>query len=1046
MNKEKILLLFVFYCLPLFGIMSVFGQVPLEIVDPGIFSINKATPRATGMVYPSEDLAIENKYENSPYFKLLNGIWKFHWSPNPLQRPKEFFQESYSVEHWGNLSVPANWELEGYGIPIYTNIRYPFPADPPHIPSIDNPVGSYRRNFTIPPSWKNRRVVLHFEAGTSGMFVWVNGQKVGYSQVSKSPVEFDITSYVRTGENVLAIEVYRWTDGSYLEDQDFWRLSGIERDVYLYAPAQYHIADFFVKAGLDNQYTDGKLNVSVKLRNYLGKTFNGSVEVKLLDYEGQKIFETTEDARITGNKEIDVAISGDIKRPKLWSAENPYLYSVVISLKDSNGQIIEVTSTKTGFRTVELKDGQLMINGKRIMVKGVNLHEHHPLFGHYVPRETLIKDLQVMKQHNINAIRTSHYPHSTDLYELCDQYGMYLVDEANIETHGMGAEHQAWFNRERHPAYLPQWEAAHLDRIKRLVERDKNHPSVIIWSMGNECGNGPVFFKAYDWIKKRDNTRLVQFEQAGQKENTDIVCPMYPSLRHMKEYAVRKDVNRPYIMCEYSHAMGNSNGNFKEYWDIIYSSPNMQGGFIWDWVDQGLLTKDGEGRVFYGYGGDLGSGHLHNDGNFCLNGLVNPDRTPHPALMEVKKVYQNIHFISKAPENGRIVLKNGFSFTPLDDFIFKWELLENGIRIENGEFEISAMPGERKEITLPLGKIDAESGKEYLLNISAYSAKEFPLIPIGHEVAREQFQINPNAWFERTTGNVGKATFDVKEDNQFLIIKGKDYLIRFNKRSGLLVDYAVQGKSLIKRSPQPNFWRAPTDNDFGNNMPKNSNVWRLAGRNKVVKDVRIDKSESTVIMDVLFYLKDVDSDYRTIYTISPDGMVRVDVSWKAGKEGLPEMPRFGMEMVVPLGYDFFTWYGRGPWENYADRKSSAHLGVYKGKVRDQYFPYLRPQENGNKTDVRWLTLTNEEGFGLKIEGIQPLSITALHMPNVVFDPGIEKKQRHTIDIYPREDIFLYVDLAQRGVGGDNSWGALPHEKYRLTGDNYSYSFIIAPTK
>ncbi|WP_291856497.1 glycoside hydrolase family 2 TIM barrel-domain containing protein [Marinilabilia sp.] len=1020
---------------------------PSEIENPEVFAINKEVPRASGMVYPSELMALQNNYESSPYYKLLNGQWKFNWSPNPAQRPTDFYLEKYNVDHWDDISVPSNWELEGYGTPIYTNVRYPFPAEPPHIPVDDNPVGSYRRTFDIPQSWDNRRVFIHFEAGTSGMFVWVNGEKVGYSQVSKSPVEFDITPYIRQGENTLAVEVYRWTDGSYLEDQDFWRLSGIERDVYLYAAANSHISDFFVTSGLDSNYLNGLLNASVTIKNYKEKSFQGVLEVGLYDDLDRKIFQDSRNVRIGGEKETDLNIKGEINKPALWSGETPNLYSVVITLKDEAGATIESTSTRTGFRSVEIKDGQLRVNGKRIMVKGVNLHEHDPLTGHYVPRETLLQDIKVMKAHNINSIRTSHYPHSVDLYELCDEYGMYVVDEANIETHGMGAELQGWFNKDRHPAYLPQWEAAHIDRIKRLVEWDKNHPSVIIWSLGNECGNGPVFFEAYEWIKHRDKTRLVQFEQAGQQENTDIVCPMYPSINYMMEYAAREDVDRPFIMCEYAHAMGNSTGNFKEYWDIINGSANMQGGFIWDWVDQGLLSADGNGREFYGYGGDLGSGHLYNDANFCLNGLVNPDRTPHPGLNEVKKIYQDISFSSVNPENGVIQVENNFAFSSLNGFDFKWELLENGEKKKTGDFQVSAKPGESDEVSLPISGVDfTREGKEYQLNVFAYTAHEKPLLPAGLEVAREQFLLNQDAWFAEVSQSAEKATFDVEEDEHSLTVSGDNFSIRLDKRWGTLAEYSVDGNRLLQRGPQPDFWRAPIDNDFGNNFQKQANVWRLAGQNKQVKEVHVEQAESSVKLDVLFRLNDVDSDYRIVYTVLPGGAVKVDVSWKAGRDGLPELPRFGMEMVVPAGFDQFTWYGRGPWENYSDRKSSALLGVYSGDVAEQYYPYIRPQENGNKTDVRWLTLTNEKGFGLKISGIQPLNITALHIPCVDFDPGAEKKQRHTIDIYPRGEIYLNVDLAQRGLGGDNSWGALPHDQYRLLDDKYHYSYVIEPVE
>ncbi len=1021
-----------------------FPQSP-DWENPEIFGINKEEPRSTGIPFASEESALLNNYGESPYYLNLSGTWKFHWAPDPDQRPVDFYEKDYDVSQWDDIKVPANWELEGYGIPIYTNVRYPYPADPPNIPHDNNPVGSYRRTFELPSGWDGRRVFLHFNAGTSGMYVWINSRKVGYSQVTKSPVEFDITDYIKPGRNILAVEVYRWTDGSYLEDQDFWRLSGIDRDVFLYSTAGTRIFDFFVKAGLDQKYKNGRIETEITVKNYQAQPLKRKVCVTLLDRIGKKVSETSRDLVIPPGDKMAVYTIDNVKKPELWSAETPYLYSVLITLKDINGRIIEATSTHTGFRTVELKDGQLLVNGRRIMIKGVNLHEHHEKTGHYVPRETIKKDLMVMKQFNVNAIRTSHYPQSTAFYELCDEYGMYVVDEANIETHGMGAEWQARFNHDRHPAYLPQWEAAHMDRIKRLVERDKNHPCVIIWSMGNECGNGPVFFKAYEWIKNRDKTRLVQFEQAGQRENTDIVCPMYPSIGHMTEYAQREEVTRPYIMCEYSHAMGNSNGNFKEYWDIIYNSPNMQGGFIWDWVDQGLLARNENGEDYWGYGGDFGSGHLHNDGDFCLNGLVFPDRTPHPGLYEVKKVYQNIHFTEPDLKKGTLLITNNYSFTALDNFDFRWELLLNGNLVATERFNAGALPGESVRATLPLPGIEPAEGKEYLLNVYAYTNKGTDLVPEGYEIAREQFEFDPGSWFSvRETAPVSEKP-EIEEDDRQLTVKGTDFSIRFDKRRGEIAGYRYKG-SFMRWSPQPNFWRAPVDNDFGNNMQVISNVWREAGRNKSVKDVTIEKEDQAVRMITTTYLKDVDSYCTTTYSVISGGRIQIEFSFEAGKEDLPEMPRFGMSMVLPGSYNRFTYYGRGPWENYSDRNYSSHLGIYSSMVADQYVPYIRPQENGNKTDVRWFTLTNGKGKGIKIEGLQPLSVTALQNPSEDFDPGPSKKQRHHIDIHPSEEVYLSVDLMQRGLGGDNSWGMLPHDQYRLRGKKYSYGFIIGPMR
>ncbi|TCO08843.1 glycoside hydrolase family 2 TIM barrel-domain containing protein [Natronoflexus pectinivorans] len=1009
--------------------------------DPTIFTRNTEPPRATFYNFPDERRALEHNHQDSPYYYLLSGKWKFYWAPNPKQRAKDFYKEDYIVDHWDEIPVPSNWELHGYGIPIYSNIRYPHKTDPPYIGDEDNPVGSYRRDFILPAGWENRKVFIHFKAGTSGMYVWVNGQKVGYHQGTKNPVEFDITPFVRKGKNMIAVEAYRWTDGSYIEDQDMWRLSGIERDVYLYSTDDTRIADFFLRPDLDSNYRHGNLNGEITIRNYTPSSVSRVVSVALLDENGSRIFNENLNVTVPANSDRDVNINRRIRNPRLWSAEFPNLYTVLITLKDNAGNAIESTSWRIGFRSIELKDGLLLVNGKPVKMKGANLHEHCPINGHYVTRDVIKKDIEVMQRHNINAIRASHYPHSPDLYRLADEYGMYVVNEANIETHGMGAEHQGWYNRDIHPAYLPEWHAAHMDRIYRMVERDKNHTSIFAWSMGNECGNGQVFFDAYDWIKERDVTRLIMFEQAGEQSNTDIVAPMYAGFRSITEYSQRENVDRPYILCEYAHAMGNSTGNFYKFWDIFYAVHHMQGGFIWDWVDQGILADDGFGNKFYAYGGHMGSGHLHHDENFCMNGLVFPDRSPQPALMEVKKIHQNINFTEENLQNGTIRIENRFYFTNLSDYSFVWELLKNGEKIDEGTFSLNLAPQQSRVVRPGFSYSTPQNGDEYLLNVYAYTKEERQLVPAGHEIAREQFILTGSDYFNREfVSNDG--SFEVTEDDNSVVIEGENFNIRLDKRRGVLGHYRVGNRNLIQGAPEPFFWRAPVDNDFGNNMHRNSTIWRQAGRNKDVRNVTVEKSQNEVRMEVHFFLRDVQSDYHVIYTVTPDGAVRVDVNYQAGVEGLPEIPRFGMEMFLSRQYDNFTWYGRGPWENYSDRKLSSHVGIYNSKVADQYVPYTRPQENGYKTDVRWLTLTNDDGFGLRIEGIQPLSVSALHFHTEDFDPGYTKKGQRTVDVFEREDIVLNVDFLQRGIGGDNSWGSHPHREYRLHDDSYSYSYII----
>lgn len=1008
-----------------------------------VFAVNTEKPRATFYQFPDAELAKSGDYSRSPYYMLLSGQWKFNWSPNPAQRPVDFYQVGYNVEHWDEIPVPANWELEGYGVPIYTNVRYPHQATPPYVGEDDNPVGSYRKDFVLPESWTNRRVYLHFKGGTSGMYVWLNGQKVGYAQGTKNAVEFDLTAYAQPGKNELAVEVYRWTDGSFIEDQDMWRLSGIERDVYLYSTADTRIQDFFLRPNLDRNYRHGQLEGEVTVENHSNTTVARRVDLTLLDAAGQSVFSQSQTVQVAAGSSAEVSFSRRVANARQWSAEQPNLYQAVLELKDASGKVIEATSTQLGFRSVELKNGQLLVNGQRIMVKGANLHEHDHITGHYVPAETIIKDIQVMKQHNLNAIRASHYPHSPELYELADKYGMYVVNEANIETHGMGATFQAWFDKNRHPGYLESWHAAHMDRIYRMVERDKNHASVIIWSLGNECGNGQVFFDAYDWIKERDLTRLVQFEQAGEERNTDIVAPMYPSIRNMEEYAAREKVERPYIMCEYAHAMGNSTGNFKRYWDIIYNSPNMQGGFIWDWVDAGILSKTGDGRDFWAYGGHLGSGHLHHDENFNLNGVVNPDRSLKPGIIEIKKVYQNIFFEGVNLAAGQIRIENGFSFTNLSDYDFSWELVKNGTVSEQGTFKVDLAPGKSTVVRLGYQAPQIAAGEEYFVNVYAHTRKHTALVPAQHEIATEQLAFADNQYFEQDFVSAS-GSFEVQDEERSVVVKGTDFEIRLDKRSGGIGHFRYKGRNLIAGAPMPDFWRAPTDNDFGNHMQRNSNIWRLAGDHRQVRSVEVTEGDGFVKMKAHIFLWDVRSDYFLTYTVTPDGAVRVDAEYKAGMESLPEMPRFGMQMRLAPEYDNFAYYGRGPWENYSDRNYGSHLGIYGSKVADQFFEYIRPQETGNKTDVRWLTLTNDEGFGIMVEGLQPLSVAALHYRAEDLDPGFTKKGIRHIDVHPRSDVYLNVDLVQRGLGGDDSWGRLPHQEYRLLNDSYAYSYIIRP--
>lgn len=1008
--------------------------------DEIVFEKNKEKPHASFMLYANEADAINDDYSNSPYYKSLNGIWKFVYAADPDTRIKNFYEPGLNTQAWNDITVPSNWEMKGFGTPIYTNIIYPFPKNPPYVGN-NNPVGTYRREFTIPDTWDGRQVLLHFGSITGYAVVYINGREVGVSSAAKSPAEFNITHYLKKGNNLLAVQVFRWSAASYLEDQDFWRISGIERNVFLYALPKLSVWDFFLKAGLDNFYRDGSFNSYITLRRFTGDTTNyGSVTLEIFNKSGDRVFSQQQSVKPFNESLRVVQFSGTIPNPAKWSAEKPNLYSCIITLKTADN-VVSYTGAKVGFRKVEIKNSQLLVNGVPVVVHGVNRHEHDPVNGHVPSKELMIRDIQLMKEYNINAVRCSHYPNDELWYKLCDEYGLYVVDEANVEVHGMGATGQGSFDTTAHPAYLPQWAPMFMDRERRLVERDKNHPSVIIWSLGNECGNGPVFHDAYKWIKQRDDTRPVQFEQAGEDWNTDIVCPMYPSISHMKNYAADSSKTRPFIMCEYAHAMGNSSGNFREYWDIIYSSKRMQGGFIWDWVDQGMRAKDAAGNLYYAYGGDLGGFDLHNDENFCANGLIAADRTIHPGLNEVKKVYQDIYFSAKNISKGIITVKNLFAFTNLNEYNFKWQLYKNGEQVKEGNFAVELSPRQYKDVTLPIPPIDS-TGDEYFLNITATAKNATSLIPLGHVVATEQFKLTGD-YFTRNYSIAGDL--QVTKDSTKLNFQSGLVSGTFDLKRGIFTSY----KSLnvkLNSLPQPYFWRAPTDNDFGNNMPKKLGIWRNAHENIIVKNVTVGSQDSNgVSIKADYELAGINVPYTVEYFIQNDGSIKVTASIDMTGRDLPELPRFGMRTELSEQYHYLNYYGRGPWENYNDRNESAFVGLYSDSVENQYmYNYIRPQESGYKTDVRWFELTDTKGNGLHVEGVQPICFSAIQHRDEDLDPGNTKKQQHPSNLPPYNAINIHIDLKQRGVGGDNSWGALPHNQYRLLDKQYTYSYIIKP--
>lgn len=1023
--------------------------------NPEVFGVNKEAPRAYFIPYLTNEDVINDIAEKSTFYTSLNGEWDFNLVTKPEDRPRYFFKEDYDISDWDKIKVPANWELEGFDVPIYTNVKYPHEKTPPKIQSHYNPVGSYRTYFEIDNTTNEKEVFIHFGAVSSAMYIWLNGEKVGYSQGSKTPAEFNITKYLKKGENLLAVEVYRWSDGSYIEDQDFWRLSGITRDVYLLKREKTHIRDFWSQANLENNYIDGKFNLDIELESVT--TGNFSVETVLLDAEKNEIYVENKKLALKEGK-TTVSFEKSISNPKKWNAENPYLYNLIIRLKNEKGEILEAVGSEVGFRSVELKNGQLLVNGKAIYVKGVNLHEHHERNGHYMDEETMLKDIKTMKMFNINAVRTSHYPQPELFYKLCNKYGLYLVDEANIESHGMGASHQGSFDTIQHVGYRPEWGKAHMDRFKSVVERDKNHPSVIIWSLGNECGNGPVFFEGYNWIKNRDTSRLVQFEQAGLESNTDIVSPMYASIERLEKYAQNYN-DRPFILCEYAHAMGNSVGNFKEYWDMMKKYPVLQGGFIWDWVDQGLIKTSETGEEYWAYGGDFGPKDVPSDGNFCLNGLVNPDREAKPSLYEVKKVHQNIQFEAIDITTGKFKISNEFDFTNLNEFNFNWELLVDGNISATGSFDrINIEPSKSQIVAISYPKFDTK--KEAILSISATNKQEKNLVPLNHEVAWEQFIVNQ-----------GNSKIDLNSDTKIVInssektidISSKECEIIFDKSSGIMTKLSFgNDKNLIKEANgfTPNFWRAPTDNDFGNDLHKRCAEWRYVTKNRTLVNINARmngaNAEVTTVYNLNNELGENIAVFISKYTINGDGKILVDNELVKTKNDLSETPRIGLNIELLGEYDQISWYGRGPFESYWDRKSGAKIGTYSGNVADQYWAYIRPQENGNKTDTRWVSLTNKDGEGLVIKGVPSVDFSAHNYIMEDFESlertdgrhrdGATVKNRHTTDVKPRNLVSVNIDYRQMGVGGDTSWGAHTHPEYKLTDKKYNFSFIIIPKK
>ncbi|MDR2139887.1 MAG: DUF4981 domain-containing protein [Tannerella sp.] len=1032
-----------FFLLFLLGSPVTFAQTHFW-EDPRIVDEGKEPARAYFIPYAdAAQVERDDKFE-SPYVKSLNGTWKFHFAENVGRQPTNFHEEHLDDASWKDIQVPGSWETQGFGIPVYTNIKYIFPVNPPYVDNDDLPIGTYRTWFEVPAAFEGREIFLHFGSISGAATICVNGRKIGYTKAAKTPAEFNLTPCLKAGRNLLAIQVFKWSDASYLEDQDFWRLAGIERDVLLMARPKVSIEDFFIVGDLDEDYRNGLFRADVTLRNFTpDRAKTHKVKLSLIDETGKRI--VSKDRNVSGipaQGSKSVTFSATVPEPAKWSAESPTLYSVVIELQDANGQTAEWAGCKTGFKKVEIRDSRLLFNGQPVIIRGVNLHEHHEHYGHYVDQATRIKDLELMKRHNINAIRTSHYPQAPEFYRLCDRYGFYVVDEVNLEAHGMDG-----FDRSRHPSFIEDWKGQHLDRTVRVFERDKNFPCVINWSLGNESDFGPNYELTFRWLKEHDRAkRPVQCNRAGENPFTDIVCPMYDKIPDMIRYAVKPGIYRPYIQCEYAHSMGNSTGDFQDYWDVFMQYPVLQGGFIWDWVDQGLAVRDNLGRKYWAYGGDLGGHRWTHDENFCANGLIAADRTPHPALNEVKKVYQSIRMeedFTTVP--GQIRMQNHFLFTDLNSFDYAWELYADGERVDAGQWQVEGKPGATLQTVVPCNASRVGTDREYFLVVKALTRRATEPVPAGHVIAEEQFLLCAPA--KQRAANPG-GSVRLRHTDREVAFTSADGLVsgKISKQNGRLSEYTCDGKPLLTQEPVPHFWRAPTDNDFGRQLQRTSNLWRNAGESLTPAELTVSILDGDVVVRAEQKINYLDIPYITQYCIRPDGSIEVSGTMNLTGKNLPEPVRFGMKMQLPAHFDRVTYYGRGPWENYSDRHTSAFVKKYSCTVDELNYDYIRPQENGYRTDVRYVAFTDASGFGLRFEEsvANRICFNARHNPDEDLDPGFGKKQMHPTNVYPRNSLFVNIDLAQTGVGGDDSWGAKPLDKYRLLEETYSYTFLIRP--
>ena len=1036
------------------------AQTPVWL-DPNVNSENEKPDVADYFAYENAGKAAAADKNQSGRFMSIEGNWKFNFVKNAYDKPVGFEAIGFDDSKWVDFPVPGLFEMNGYGDKIYTNVTYPwnneYPINPPVVGERDNYVGSYRQSFTIPAAWKGDRIYIHVGSATSNLWVWVNGKYVGYSEDSKMEAEFDITDYVKTGEkNLIAFQIMRWCDASYIEDQDFWRFTGIAREVYLYSRPQAHLDDFRIVTDLDAQYLNATLKFDATFAGADGKTLG----LQLKDASGKEVW--SDKLTVSGGA---ASVSAAVKNPYKWTAETPYLYTLYMTLADQDGSVIEVIPQKVGFRKVEIRDRQLLVNGQPILIKGADRHEMDPYGGYVVPLERMVEDIRIMKQMNINAVRTSHYPDDPRWYDLCDEYGIYLVAEANLEGHGMMYGPSPL-------ARNPEYEKAHLERNKSNVITYKNHPSIIVWSMGNEDGDGQNFVTCYKWIKEYDKTRPVQYEGAtGSPDHCDIHCPMYADYGAMERHERGNDP-RPMIECEYAHAMGNSEGGFKEYWDIIRANRSVQGGFIWDFVDQAVFGKNAEGKEIFLYGGDEGR-YPTSDQNFNCNGLIAPDRRWNPHAYEVQYFYQNIWATPVDLRKGVIEVYNENFYTDLSAYYMEYSLTADGTEISRGQVKLPKIAAQSrvKVTSADLAKAikKAPAGKEILVDVEFKLKEAAPLLEKDFVVARGQFEIAGYQFPQMAVESAGSDS-EVKKDEAVAYVKleAAGVVYTFNKNTGWIDYIDVDGKQMTQNGSQlkSDFWRAPTDNDYGANLHTRMQAWRNPNLRRTAFECKVEDGLGKV--NVRYEIDQLYASLELEYVLDRDGNMlvsqkmttRPDEAAKAmaqaapqrqgqrpqRQQSMPDLFKFGMTMNMAQEFDRVEFYGRGPVENYSDRYSSQFLGIFKSSVADQYFPYIRPQENGNKTDVRWWRVLNADGKGLEFYSDAPLSMSSLNYATSDLDEGPSKHNVHAGDLTPRPYTVVHIDKAQYGLACVNSWGATPLEPYKLHYGDYSYSFVIKPVR